>query len=205
MIGFHFIDNRGVPVRKSIITVAVLALSPLVITGCATTKQHASQHVPDSVQFVDAKVSGSAASIYETNKLLLKLTQGKPDVRHAEHLGSTVAGKVIETTQPLKASEDPLPGTPSYEALKAQNRLLLQKKINITWQGSPEEALKQLAQVSGYRVLPTSGSASELHSVALKGQGITVEQALRQVGEQVTKKATVHVKTSDKTFQLVIR
>ncbi len=204
MIVFNFIDNRGVAVRKSIITVAVLAISQLVTVGCATTNQHASHYVSDSVLFVDEKVSNFATSIHETNKLLLQLKQGSPDIRHAEHLGSTVAGKVLETTQPLKASDAPLPGTPPYEALKAQNRLLLQKKINITWQGSAEEALRQLALVSGYRVLPTLGSVAELHSVALNGQRITVEQALRQVGDQVTEKAAVHVKTSDKTFQLVI-
>ena len=152
-------------------------------------------------EFVDARMHETLSSINRSLDVLVQLNRGGEPARAAGPIGATVAGAA---GAPRATVVPPASAPPAaLTAPRSGSAADLDKKIDIQWNGSAEGLLRSIAGQVGYD-FPALNKPFSVH-VRMKGDRISVRQALELIAGQLDGKADIHVAPNTKTIRLVVR
>lgn len=192
-----------------------LALSGLlaalvVLSGCAA----APPPRPAAPSTVDHAMAAAAARIAARLDTLVILDQGGPVPVHAGPMGPTAAGahpRPIPRAHPLQVTTvtpphplAPAARLPSDAAARTVNRLALQTRIALHWQGRPWPLINKLARQMGYRVTLAPGMHPETWpSMEIASPNTSIETVLRLISNGLGHRADMRVDVATATIEMI--
>lgn len=179
-------------------TTVLLPLSLAIAIIVAAPSAHARKKVDDAAiqtqqtqQYVDAKMHETLSSIDRQLTTLVKVSRGGEADRKEGPIGPTVAGAAGPNRPATRP--DSLPIDPS----------VLDKKVQIQWNGSAEALLRNLSEQIGFRYVNRGGASDK--RVRIESKDLPVREVLNLVAAQIDGQADIHVSLSDRSLGLARR
>lgn len=186
---------------SKITTGICVALMAVFASGCASqAKQPAPIH--ETQAFVDGKMYRTISSIDQSLDTLVLLTRGGEPTRKDPPIGETVAGAAGDK-RPAHTPQ-PTPKEVKIAKIKAEQAAsVLNREVEIRWNGSAEELLKSLSEQLGFSF--SAGKDPVTKSVSLQGEKMTVQEVLISVSKQLEGHADILVSLPNESLALIKR
>lgn len=175
--------------------IASVLLAPTVSAKGAGDKTSPQSGQAQTQEYVDARMHETLASIDKSLDKLLIISRGGEPARKPGIIGPTVAGQFGPARTPI---------TPGIPPTPPMDPSVLQRRVQIQWNGSPEELLRTLSNQLGFS-FSTKGIHNRQPNIRLEGQDLTVEQTLNLVASQLRGQSDIVVSLPNRKIELVGR
>lgn len=147
------------------------------------------QQQQQTQQYVDAKMHETLSSIDKSLSTLVSLSRGGEPSRKSGPIGATVAGAYGVNKSPVKPDVLPV------------DTKVLDKKVQIQWNGSADELLKTLAQQIGYRY---DNNGKPLNKrILVESDSLPLKNVLDIIASQINGEANIKISLTSQTLSLI--
>ena len=150
--------------------------------------------------FVDAKMNKTLSSIDQSLATLVTIERGGEGARKGQPIGATVAGEASPNRQAMQP--DILTNAQLPKHLRAADPSVLDRKVQLHWNGSADSLLNDMAKQLGFSF--SNGGRALTKRVYVEGDNLSVRDVLSLVANQIKKQADIHISLENKSIFVVL-